>query len=225
MPKLVTALLCKNEADRYLRKVLERCLSFSDSVLVLDDASTDGTAALARSLGCKVRKRGQKEAAAWGTETPARAELWDWAASEAGDGWVLFCDADMILHGDPRPLCWSTEASAWAFILFDLWNPEGTLYRADGFWQGHLTPRPWLVRPKGAGSDYRPSWGQRGIHSGHIPPNFPLRIAVAPLDSHYWLHFAYAKPEDRLAKCDKYMQIESQLTPFERAHALSIKDE
>ena len=104
MPKLVTALLVKNEADRYLRRVLQCCWKFSDAVLVLDDRSTDNSVQLAKDLNCQVRIRGSLTGEAWGKEALARAELWDWAAEEAGDGWVLICDADMLLHGDPRPL-------------------------------------------------------------------------------------------------------------------------
>ena len=44
---LVTAIMAKNEATRYLPQVLLRCKEFSDRVLVLDDRSTDETAEVA----------------------------------------------------------------------------------------------------------------------------------------------------------------------------------
>ena len=54
---LVSALLCKNEADRYLGRVIRRCQEFSDKVVVLDDRSTDATAQVAKDLGAEVRGR------------------------------------------------------------------------------------------------------------------------------------------------------------------------
>ena len=138
--KLATAILAKHEAapDRYLARVVERCCTFSDAVLLLDDRSTDGTAKLASSLGCQVRTRSVLHEPAWGQETPARVELWDWGVTVARDldpanAWLLICDADMLLHGDPRPLGLSWDAGAWAWPLADLWDDE-TRFREDGPW-------------------------------------------------------------------------------------------
>ena len=70
--KLVTAILAKHEAapDRYLARVVERCRTFSDAVLLLDDRSTDGTAKLASSLGCQVRTRSVLHEPAWARKPP-----------------------------------------------------------------------------------------------------------------------------------------------------------
>lgn len=219
MTRLVTALLVRNEADRYLRQVLQRCTEFSDEILVLDDGSTDGTVDLAKSLGCIVKQR--PKSGAWGNEAPARAELWDRGVKCAKDGWLLICDADQILHGDPRHLTESWECNAWAFVLYDLWNP--TQYRADGHWQAHLHPRPWMVKPS-ALQPFAPQWNGRGMHVGHLPPNIPLACGIAPSDQYYWLHYAYASPESRKAKLDQYLKVADQLTPQELAHARSIGD-
>ena len=224
MPRLVTAILARNEAaeDRYLRRVLKRCHEFSDAVLVLDDGSTDATAQIARDLGCAVASRG--EPGAWGAEAPARRELWERGASLAGpDGWLLICDADMILRGDPRPLTHSWECAAWAWPLADVWNSESTA-RIDGPWaHGPATPRPWLFRPGALAAPA--AWNPRGVHCGHAPANFGEAgvAGVAPEDV-YWLHLAYCKPEHRVLKHAQYMQIADRLSPFERAHAASILD-
>lgn len=220
--RLVTALLVKNEADRYLARVLQRCQEFSDTVLVLDDRSSDGTEALAKSLGCQVRGRSILKGDAWGNEAPARAELWDWAVQEAQDGWILIADADMLLHGDPRPLTKSVETNAWAFILYDVWDESERLFRHDGYWKGHVTPRPWLVRPSTFGPDFVPQWPAKGVHPGHIPQNAPLVCGIAPPDAYWWLHLSYARATDRVAKRAAYRAVEGQLTEFERQHAESI---
>lgn len=223
--KLVTAILARNEAseDRYLRRVLARCAEFSDEIVLLDDASTDDTATLAESFGARVTVRSGPNA--WGEEAPARAELWRLAAEAAGDGWVLICDADMLLVGDPRPLMQSWEAAAWAWPLADLWDSE-TTFRVDGPWgMGPVTPRPWLFRPSAARKGFVAQWNMRGVHCGHAPANWPEAgpFCVAPSDT-YWLHLGWAKPEHRACKAAQYATVQDQLSPFERAHAATILD-
>jgi hypothetical protein len=220
MSKLITAILVRNEKDKYLERVLRRCQEFSDDVLVLDDGSTDGSDRLAWGLGCQVKPwTGQTM---WGTEAPARAALWDWAAREAGDGWVLICDADMILHGDPRPLTRSTQVNSWAWVLYDLWNDE-RYYRCDSFWQGHRYPRPWMFRPAYLGYD-TPTWPTRGIHTGHCPQNSTLVTGICDPSTVSFLHMAYLKKDDRIEKRKRYLSQAHQLSPFERAHAESVGD-
>lgn len=217
---LVTAVMARNEADRDLERVLSRCLEFSDSVLLLDDRSSDSTPKIARSLGCQVRGRSILKEPAWGHEAPARAELWNWAAEVAGDGWVLVCDADMLLHGDPRDLTKSWELNSWAFILFDAWSE--TEFRCDGPWAaGPQIARPWMFKPSACPN---PVWNVRGIHTGHAPQNFPLVMGVAPPDTYYFVHRAYATPERRKAKYEQYLSQASQLSQAEMVHARSIAD-
>ena len=224
MTRLVSAVLARNEAapDRYLRRVLTRLHEFSDTVLVLDDGSTDDTAQVARDLGCVVATR--DSTGAWGAEAEARRDLWDRAAYIADGGWVLVCDADMVLCGDPRPLTQSWACASWAWPLADVWNDE-RLARVDGPWGiGAVTPRPWLFRPSALTT--RAIWNERGVHCGHAPANFGRETGVcgvAPPDV-YWLHLAYLQPTHRVAKHAQYMAIADQLGPFERAHAASILD-
>jgi hypothetical protein len=219
MPKLVTALMVRNEADKYLERVLRRCLEFSDEVILVDDSSTDGSDRMAWRLGCSVVRR--SKAGMWGNEAPARAELWGLAAKAAGDGWVLICDADMVLYGDPRPLTLTTQFNSWAWVLYDMWSTDGH-YRCDGFWQGHLHPRPWMFKPSALLDP--PIWPTRGIHCGHAPENFPLHTGILDNSEYYWIHLPYSTPQSRQRKHAQYMEQAHQLTGFERAHADSILD-
>lgn len=224
--RLVSAILARNEAapDRYFARVIQHCQAFSDIVLVLDDASTDDTAQVAADLGCTVYTRA-RAGGFWGeNETQPRRELWESAAKLAEDGWILICDADMLLQGDVRALCESWDAAAWAFPLVDLWDSEET-FRIDGPWGfGPRTPRPWLFRPSALREPAQ--WPEnRGIHTGHAPINFGNAgpTFVAPADV-YWKHLSYLKREHRLHKHAQYVSV-ADLTPFERAHAESIVDE
>lgn len=221
---LTTAILARNEAapDRYLKRVIERCRTFSDTVLLLDDRSTDDTPKIAKDLRCEVKTRSILKDAAWGHEAPARAELWNWAAEVAGDGWVLICDADQTLEGDPRPYLDTWESNTICFPLYDLWDGD-TTYRADGYWQGYTAYRPWLFAPARVPKGWSPAWPERGLHSGHAPANWPMICPIAAEGLH-WLHWAYRTPEQRQKKAAQYLSNEAHLTPPEAAHARSIAD-
>ncbi len=216
--RLVTAIMARNEASGHLARVIERCFEFSDEIVFLDDGSTDATPVIASKMGCKV-SASMREDTAWGNETPRRKALWDLAAVEAANGWVLFADADMLLQGDPRPYTHSLAVNAWSFVRRDLWGDEDH-YRTDGHWQGHVTPRPWLFRPSAVPENWTPQWGNAGIHSGHAPPNFPYMGGMA--NDLVWHHLAYVTEEQRLAKYEQYMSVKEQLTPDQLAHAESI---
>jgi glycosyltransferase involved in cell wall biosynthesis len=215
------ALLVKDEADRYLRECLESLTPLCDTILVLDDNSTDSSVAVAEGYGAKVRHR--TGAAMWGQEAPARAELWDWGAKEAGDGWLLIADADQILYADPatwKEMLTSWEASAWGIPLYDCWDSTDT-FRSDGDWIGYQTARPWLFRP--ACQNDTPVWNDRALHTGHAPQNFPYRLAHAP-EGVYWKHYGWLKAADRHAKYQRYMAHAQDLSPFERRHLESVND-
>lgn len=216
---LVSAILCKNEAAKDLGRVLTNARSFADLVLVLDDGSTDGSVRLAKQHGAVVRHR--KRPGAWGNESPARRELWEWAAEVAGDGWVLIQDADQELVGDPSPFCETDLLNTWCLPLYDLWDGE-TTYRSDGYWQAHKHPRPWLFCPSRHPDGWVAEWPERGIHPGHCPMNFPMVAGMA--DGLYWKHRAYIDKARRSVKLTQYLEKSSQLTPFEMAHAMSIGD-
>ena len=216
-------MLVRNEAaeDRYLTRVIRDAQRWADTIVVLDDNSIDGTPELARNLGCIVYTR-DNQTPAWGAEAPARAQLWDLAAQHAGDGWVLVCDADMILSGDPRPYTQSWECDAFAWTLYDLWNSE-TTFRVDGAWKfGPVTPRPWLFRPSALREP--PRWREsRKIHTGHAPANWTGLCGVAPSDM-FWKHLGYVQPEHRKKKHAAYLSLKHDLTAFELAHAQSVAD-
>lgn len=219
MPRLVTAIVARNEASKDLTAVLADAKRYSDAVLLLDDHSTDDTPRLAEEAGATVLRLGGEEAM-WGKEAHARAILWAEATKLAGEGWVLIQDADMILHGDPRPYTYTWAHNAWSWVLYDLWDESH--YRSDQFWRGHEVPRAWMFCPSRVPEGWVPEWPERGIHTGHAPLNFPLASGVAK--DLWWEHRAYNSPARRQAKHAQYLSVADQLSDFEKAHAQSILD-
>lgn len=207
MTRIVCAILARNEASRYLSRVLANAALLCDETVVLDDGSTDGTVALAREAGATVFER--HSVGWWGGEGEgaARAQLWALASERAGsEGWVYVADADHELCGvtrqDMAALASAEHVTGWAWPLCDCWDSEDT-HRVDGMWVAWKTPRVWMARAKPDAS-FVPAWQPRDIHVGHFPHNLKLKSAVAP----GWIrHLGYWKEADRQAKARKYLDL------------------
>jgi len=220
---LYGAILTRNEAslDRYLRSCLASMEGWADKILVLDDGSTDETVEICEGFGAMVKRR-ELSVPAWGAEASARRELWEFAVEQCSSprDWVVWADADMLLHGDPRPLCGSRDVNSWLWRLYDVWDDPST-YRSDQFWRGHTVPRCWMCAPLRVPNGWQPSWDRDGLHVGHIPASYPLMPGLAP-DDVYYLHLGWMQEKHRLAKYEQYMAKKHLLSPPEVAHVESI---
>ncbi len=74
---------CKNERE-HLADCIASVGDLADEVLVADSGSTDGTLALAASLGCRVIQR----------EYGTSGDFKNWAIPQASHRWILLLDAD-----------------------------------------------------------------------------------------------------------------------------------
>jgi hypothetical protein len=205
---IVGGLLCRNEANRYLRRAVENALHFCGHVVAVDDASTDGTrGVLAEYPGVEIVAQEGTEGY-WGhDERPLRKLLWERAAAKAGDdGWIYVFDADHELLDLTAEqfavLTRSKVVNAWGWVLWDCWDDEN-LHRTDGYWQAWHTHRPWLVRAKPK-PGFVPEWPERQIHVGHFPANYPYIMGLAPGGIR---HLGYVKQEDREKKAEKYLAL------------------
>lgn len=204
--RLIGAMLVRNEAGRWLEQVLGQMQQVCDSVVVLDDASTDATPAICRRMGAAVHTC---EESLWATnEVLLRRRLWELAAAEAGPGgWVLNLDADETM--EPRSLDWLrpllplaeySGADALVFRLFDMWSE--THYRDDRWWTAHRRLWPMLVQVDAARA-YR--WPDRALHCGRFPENAVTRVYDSGLRLQHW---GWSRPEDRLRKHERYVRID-----------------
>ena len=228
---ILVATIVKDEAHRYLASALEGWSKFADKIVAIDDGSTDSTAEILQACP-KVAYHVLPDAESlWGKEAPHRAALFALALGHAEEGDViLWLDADMIPASDPRKFFAPAEVDTWAFPLYDLWGTDGhdrLVYRCDGYWRGHRSPRVWAIRKTGDFTAESLGWPEaRGIHSGHIPTSYfdVERIILTMPSTCALLHYGYFTQADRDDRVARYEDVSALLGPDERAHARSILD-
>jgi len=198
------AMIARNERTRYIVQSLRALASAVDKVLVLDDASTDGTDEVCRQLGAEVRRR---TTSGFANEWQLRAELWDWASS-LGPEWIVVLDADEVLRGGEhlrailRALDRFPLVGAVAVRLWDLWDDEGRA-RDDELWTAHR--RYWTIAMR-----WTPRWTYQWLqwpqHCGRLPLNPPGWIVQ--IDDVDVLHYGWLRREDRVKKYARYRQLD-----------------
>jgi glycosyltransferase involved in cell wall biosynthesis len=172
--KLIAMMQVRNEADRFLESVLRELSEFVDEIVIVDDASTDGTPALCRSFP-KVTKLIELTESMFGREWQLRKMLWDVAVSQAPD-WILSIDADELYEEkakqEIRNLINQDQYDWVGFRFFDFWGGL-THYREDPYWNIHKRHTMTLVRYL------------RGYHyfypeMDHHVPRLPVTYHVLP---------------------------------------------
>jgi glycosyltransferase involved in cell wall biosynthesis len=199
-------MIVKNEADRYLRRVLEKTRLYIDEAVIIDDASTDNTAAI-----CQESLQGiplhliKNSTSRFSNEVTLRKQQWEETIKTNPD-WILNLDADEMFENkfktEVKNLVAVPDADAYVFRLYDFWNE--TQYRSDRFWCAHHYYK-WLFLIK-----YKPQsepfkWGETPQHCGR----FPILNLQSPRKSMMRIkHLGWARPEDRLAKYNRYKQLD-----------------
>jgi glycosyltransferase involved in cell wall biosynthesis len=203
---LIGAMLVRNEAGRYLERVLEQMRLICDKLIVLDDCSTDDTPEICRAYGAEVF---YSDRSYWGTnELRQRKFLWELATHEAKPGdWILCLDADETFDRPDliREYIQKAEAAgcnSLAFPLYDMWSP--THYRDDELWNAHT--RDWVMCVRYDSSrDY--VWRNTTLHCGRFPVNACARIGQTGMALQHW---GWSRPEDRKAKYLRYMEADPE---------------
>ena len=190
---LVCGVIVKNEADRYLKRVIENNLQICNKIIILDDNSSDNTIDICRSYGDKISVF--KAINSWDNEWLLRDELLQYMLKERSD-YVWICDADEIYCEsfiEESKIIMSKNIPIVSFYFYDMWNSENK-YRSDkyfGVGTGVRMCRSDLLK------DYK--WNKNKRHCGSLPfsilGNTPTYIATTKVK-----HLGYLKEEDRIRK-------------------------
>lgn len=200
---LTLAMLVKNEADRYLREVLEHASKYIDRAVILDDGSTDNTVEV-----CKEVLKGipltivSNEVSQFSNEIILRKQLWDMTVA-TNPNWILCLDADEIFENraefEMKNLINQPYYDFYAFRLYDFWSKD--YYREDEYWCAHKYYRSFLVRYQ---HNFKYVWNETPIHCGRLPINiYNLPGAISNLRLK---HYGWSNEEERIGKYDRYMR-------------------
>lgn len=200
-------MVVRNEADRYLRMVLEHAATYVDEFVILDDASEDRTIEVCReAVGRKPLRLYQNEVSLFHNEYLLRRKQWELTIA-ANPDWILFLDADEMfedrIRHEIRSLIDQTQFDVVCFRLYDMWDMEH--YREDKYWRAHTVYRPFLIRYR---PDFPYKWKQTPQHCGRMPANvLELPAVRSPIRLK---HYGWADPKDRLAKYERYMRLDPE---------------
>lgn len=203
--KLVLSMVVKNEEKRYLREMLTDAIQYVDEVLIIDDASTDGTVKLCEEiLKDKPHKIIVNEKSMFSNEVSLRKKQWK-ETLKLNPDWILFLDADEIFENKMKEqikyLLKNRDVDAYCFRLYDMWDKDH--YRNDEYWHAHRSYGTFLIR-------YQPKFRYKFLnqkhHCGRMPKNvLVLDYARNPLRLK---HLGWMKEEDRIEKYNRYMKLD-----------------
>lgn len=220
--KLTLTMVVKNEANRFLREILEEHKLYIDEAVIIDDGSTDDTAAICQEVlqGIPL-KLITNTASKFSNEIELRKQQWEETLKMKPD-WILNVDADERFERQfaqtIHHLMEESDVDLFCFRLYDFWND--THYREDHLWRAHFLYRPFLLRYR---SDFDYKWKEAKQHCGRFPENiFELPHRLSPLRLK---HLGWSKDEYRLEKYHRYLQLDPEARFGWKEQYSSILDE
>jgi len=199
-------MIVRNEAERYLDKVLQQMVQICDKVIILDDNSNDNTVEVCESYGCEVY---QTDKRIWDkNESILRQQLWDLVTNQAEEGdWILCLDADEYFNSKHLPFIdylfntVSNEVDGIGFKLYDMWNNRE--YRDDEYWQAHK--HYWCMAIRYT-TQVKYQWNNKALHGGRFPFNASQRMLPTEIPI---LHMGWATEHSRSLKYNRYKRLDS----------------
>lgn len=220
-PGLTLSMIVKNEADRYLERVLKSAREYITDAVIIDDGSTDNTVALCHEMLKSIpHKIIENKQSLFHSEWRLRQQQWEETIATNPD-WILFLDADEIFEDSfqtgVKKLIENRSSSVYLFRLYDFWDE--THYREDALWQAHKIYRPFMLRYE---KDVTYIFRETDQHCGRMPANvFSLNYEL----SNYRLkHYGWAEKEDRIQKFKRYMELDPRGEYGSLPQYLSILD-
>jgi len=218
--QIIANMIGRNEADSYLKPVLNRLKSQVDMIIFTDDCSDDDTPNIAESFGAKVF---QMDKPTFSTdEGKIRQQSWVNLESvlPTQEAFILAIDCDEMLYETKFELRDLVNQDNYPVINIDfyhMWNEEE--FRVDKAWRPHGSTRffrylpggKFLERQLACGSE--PTYVQAMVRNGQYLQNSGLVMK----------HLSYIKDADKKAKYDRYMNIDGGAF-HSNAHIISIMD-
>ena len=205
-PRITLSMIMRNEANHYLRQMLEEAKHYITDAVIIDDASTDNSVAICQEVLAGIPlKIVHNEESKFSNEIVLRKQQWQ-ETIQTNPDWMVFLDADQMfeprLRQDLRMLVANTNVDVFSFRLYDLWDQNH--YREDSYWQAHQSYRPFLVR-------YRPdipyTWERETPqHCGSFPTTVLKFIGM--ISPYRVKHYGWVKEEDRIAKYERYKKLD-----------------
>lgn len=204
-PRFLAMMAVRNEADRFLRPVLDRLGALVDGIVILDDASTDHTPDLCRAHPRVIRFERLSTPLFPQSEASLRAKLWQLTV-ELDPDWILAVDADEIFEAHRRPeILALTRQTHYGLITFPVYHFWGDFrhYRVDRWWHPARGRTACLHRYQ---KNRTYHWAPRALHCGRFPQEAyqtPRLDSDIPL-----LHLGYAHRREHQAKYQRYLQLD-----------------
>lgn len=208
--RLIGLLCVRNEADRYLERVLQWHASFLDELFVVDDRSTDNSYAIA-ARWAHVVERPLSAPTFLENESRFRENAWlacGWALDLTPADWVFALDADEFFSSnveDERSTLerMTRDAGDRPSVtmrvdeIFDVVG-EVAMRRVDGYWNDIRATRLARFVPTLS------SFMDRRMGGGSVPSYAYISTHDATKAPASILHYGYTQAADRQAKYERY---------------------
>ncbi|WHH58248.1 glycosyltransferase [Petroclostridium sp. X23] len=205
--KVTLAMLVRNEAGKYLHKVLSHAVKYVDNIVILDDASEDNTVEVCRQILKDIPSHVvSNKRSNFSNEISLRKQLWDMTVSTNPD-WILCLDADEIFEDSIidfiHQLIDQPTFDYYSFRLYDFW--DDLHYREDSYWQAHKYYRTFLVRYQ---PNFNYTWHETPQHCGRFPNN--INMLEGCQCNIRLKHYGWATEALRREKYKRYMELDPE---------------
>lgn len=221
---ITLSMIIRNEADKFIRRMLTHAMKYVSNIVILDDASTDNTIEVCeevlKDFPHKIYKNDESMFQNL-KESECRKKLWNLTINENPD-WILLLDADEIFEDWgitvlPQIIN-DVNFDAYYFKMYHMWEDDNH-YRVDGLWKP-ADYRIYLLRYQ---PNYEYKWDNMPIHCYRHPFNvygMPGCYCYVRLK-----HYGHFTKEIRIDKYKRYKVLDpnSQFVP--KSHYDSILED